>query len=135
MLGRQLPSFACSSSFLWMLACSFCLCPSSCSWFCLSPGLWWLAPLCFSACGFAHSPALPSPPLRCADPASCGGAAPFRGVLRVPQLCSASSAGLVRSVWLPRHLCPLSRPEWLVFCATCCGQRVWARYMSHETWH
>ena len=58
------------------------------------------------------------PSLRCVDPASCGGAAPFRGVLRVPHLRSASSAaGLVRSVWFPRHVCPLSRPTWPVFCA------------------
>ena len=50
-----------------------------------------------------------------------------------PQLCSVSSAGLVRSVWLPRHLCPLSRPKRLVFCATCCGQRCMGSV--HEAWH
>lgn len=47
--------------------------------------------------------------------------------------CAVSSAALVRSAWLPLHLCPLSRPEWLVFCATCCRQRYWARYMRHGT--
>ena len=42
-----------------------------------------------------------------------------------------SSAWLVRSVWLPCHLCPISRPEWRVFCTTCCGQRFWD--MRHST--
>ena len=74
----------------------------------------------------------PVPSLRCVDPVSCGRAAPFRGVLRVPHLRSASSAtGLVRSVWFPRHVCPLSRPTWLVFCAMAlkalalCGYTIW----------
>ena len=126
MLGRQLSRFACSSSPLWRLVCSLCWCPSFFSWLCLFPVLCGLALLFSLRVAFSPSSALPSPSLRCAEPVSCGGA-PFQGVLRVPQLCR------VRSVWLSRHLCPvpLTRLEWRVFCATCCGQRFWARYMRH----
>jgi len=113
----------------WLVPCA-CALPSIPVFVCFL--VFVVLPLCFLCVAFFPSSALPSPSLRCADPMSCGGAAPFRGVLRVPN-CAVSSAALVRSAWLPLHLCPLSRPEWLVFCATCCRQRYWARYMRHGT--
>ena len=63
-----------------------------------------LARLFFLRVAFSPSVALPSPSLRCADPVSCGGAAPFRGVLRVPQLdfiCLIGQVGVAPLSFVP----------------------------------
>lgn len=117
--------------FVVVVVVVFCVLVPCLFFWCLVSWSLFLVPLCFSTLvAFIFSPC-PLPLL------PCGVLIPRHVVERHPfGVCcgSPNCAVLHLPDWSGRcGSLPLSRPKWLVFCATCCGQRCMGSV--HEAWH